>query len=90
MVRRGGRIAALGMTREKKVNIAWNEGIVKGITLALPFSSNYPSWERALSMMAGHKIRLKPLITHKLPLDNWKEGFKLVEEGQAAKTLLLP
>ncbi len=64
MVRRGGRIAALGMTREKKVNIAWNEGIVKGITLALPFSSNYTSWERALSMMGGHKIRLKPLITH--------------------------
>jgi len=90
MVRKGGRVSALGMTREKKVNIAWNEGIVKGITLTLPFSSNYPSWERALSLIARHKIEVKPLITHKMPLDSWENGFRLVEQGKTAKTLLLP
>ena len=89
MVRRGGRIAALGMTKQKKVNINWNEGIIKRINLTLPFSSNYTSWENALSMMAGNKIKVRPLITHKMPLDNWEKGFKLVEQGKTAKALLI-
>ena len=90
MVRRGGRIAAVGMTREKKINIAWSEGIRKSINLTLPFSSNYTSWERALCMIAENKIELKPLITHKMSLDSWREGFELVEKGRTIKTLLIP
>jgi len=43
MVRRGGRISALGMTKEEKVEIPWNMGIMKGIQITLPFSSGYTS-----------------------------------------------
>lgn len=90
MVRRGGRITALGMTKQKKVCVNWNEGIIKEISLSLPFSSNYDSWEMALSMIMGNKMKVAPLITHKMPLDKWNEGFKLVEQGKTVKTLLFP
>lgn len=90
LVRKGGRIAALGMTKKKRISINWNEGIIKGINLTLPFSSNYTGWESALSMIAGNKIEVRPLITHKMPLDNWEKGFKLVEQGKTVKTLLRP
>ncbi len=90
MVKRGGRIVALGMPKEKKVNIAWNEGIMKSINLTLPFSSNYTSWEKALCMMADKKIEVRLLVTHKMSLDNWQYGFSLMEKGETIKTLLVP
>jgi threonine dehydrogenase-like Zn-dependent dehydrogenase len=30
------------------------------------------------------------LITHKLPLEKWEEGFHLLENRQAAKVILIP
>jgi len=90
MVRRGGRISALGMTKEEKVEVAWNVGIMKGIQIALPFSSGYTSWEKALHLIASKKINVASLITRCFPLRDWSEAFSLVTKGQAIKALLIP
>lgn len=90
MVRRGGRISALGITKEEKVEVLWNTGIVKGIHIALPFSSGYTSWEKALHLIASKKIDVTPLITQRFSLENWSRAFNVVERGQTIKTLLIP
>ena len=90
MVRRGGRISALGMTEKEKVEIPWNVGIMKGVQIALPFSSGYTSWEKALSLIASKKINVASLITQRFPLKDWLKAFNLVKEGQAIKALLIP
>jgi len=90
MVRRGGRISALGMAKEKKVEIPWNVGIMKGIQIALPFSSGYTSWEKALGLIASKKINVASLITQRFPLNDWSKAFSLIEKGQAIKILLIP
>ena len=90
MVRRGGRISALGMTKEEKVEIPWNMGIMKGIQITLPFSSGYTSWEKALHLIASKKTNVNSLITHCFPLGDWSKAFSLVTKGQAIKALLIP
>jgi L-iditol 2-dehydrogenase len=90
MVRRGGRISALGMTKKGKVEISWNVGIMKGIQITLPFSSGYTSWEKALGLIASKKINVASLITQRFPLKDWSEAFSLIKEGQAIKILLIP
>jgi len=90
MVRRGGRISALGMTEKEKVEIPWNVGIMKGIQIVLPFSSGYTSWEKALGLIASKKIDAYSLITQRLPLKDWSKAFSLIEKGQAVKVLLIP
>ncbi len=90
MVRRGGRISALGMTKEKKVEVPWNVGIMKGIQIALPFSSGHTSWEKSLGLIASKKINVASLITQRFPLKDWSKAFSLVKEGQAIKALLIP
>jgi len=90
MVRRGGRISALGMTEKEKVEIPWNVGIMKGIKIVLPFSSSYTSWEKALGLIASKKINVNSLITQRFPLKDWSKAFSLVKKGQAIKALLIP
>ncbi len=48
------------------------------------------TWERVLNILAQRKIELMPLITHKLPLSRWREGFDLCESKQGVKVLLYP
>lgn len=88
VVRRNGKIIALGMTKEEKIRIPWNSGILKSIELILPFSSNYTSWEKAISLISSKKIDVTPLITHKFNLADWKKTFELVEQCKSVKVLL--
>lgn len=90
MVKRGGRISALGMTKEERVEVPWNMGIMKGIQITLPFSSGYTSWEKALGLIASKKINVASFITQRFPLKDWSKAFSLIEKGQAIKILLIP
>ena len=44
----------------------------------------------ALKLMASGRVDVKPLITHKLKLEDAEIGFKMVERSEGLKILLLP
>lgn len=46
------------------------------------------TWTRVSNILAQRKLELTPLITHKLPLSRWQEGFQLCESKQCVKVLL--
>lgn len=48
------------------------------------------SWRRSLQILADGKIDLADLITHRLPLSQWREGFQTFENGTGLKVLLIP
>ena len=77
-------------TKEERVEVPWNVGIIKGIQMTLPFSSGYTSWEIALGLIASKKINVANLITQRFPLKDWSKAFSLTEKGQAIKVLLIP
>ena len=33
---------------------------------------------------------MDPIVTHKLPLSKWREGFEMFTNREAAKVVLLP
>jgi len=89
LVRKGGRIIQAGLfgkAVETDVElIAMKELEVFG------FFSHVPSaWDRALKLMAEGKVLTEPLISHRLPLTEWRKGFELMEKGEGLKVLLLP
>lgn len=48
------------------------------------------TWIRTLQILEQRQITVCDLITHKLPLDRWQEGFKACENRSAMKVLLHP
>jgi L-iditol 2-dehydrogenase len=89
MVRRNGQITKIGWGPDP-VNFSLDPIIEKSITLQGSFSHTWSTWERCLQLMALGKLRIGPLISHRLPLAQWREGFEMVEDATAVKVLLHP
>jgi L-iditol 2-dehydrogenase len=62
----------------------------KQIRMAGSVAYTVQTWIRMLKILEQGKIRLGDLITHKLPLDEWKAGFAACEDKSALKVLLHP
>jgi threonine dehydrogenase-like Zn-dependent dehydrogenase len=61
--------------------------IEKELTMVGTWGTIPSSWVTTLRMMATGQINVKPIITHKLSLDEWEKGFDLMETQTAIKVL---
>jgi L-iditol 2-dehydrogenase len=89
MVRRCGKVGLIGLTgRSVDVNL---DSIVEGeLDVKGSWGTVWTSWRRTLNLLSSGMMRVSPLITAKLPLEKWQEGFNLMEERKALKVLLIP
>lgn len=89
LVRRCGKIGLIGLTgRSTEINL---DRIVEGeLEVKGSWGTVWTSWKKALDLLSSNKIKAAPLITARLPLERWREGFKIMEERRALKVLLTP
>jgi len=74
----------------KPVDLSLDPLLSKGVTLQGSFSHTWDIWEKALVLMAQGQMPLDALITHELPLEEWKRGFDLIERREGLKVVLKP
>lgn len=78
MVRPGGRIVIVGLTGGLESQINAEKIVFKDLQVSGSFSS--PNvWEEAIELMQSRRIKVKPLITHTMPLKDFEKAFKLLE-----------
>jgi 2-desacetyl-2-hydroxyethyl bacteriochlorophyllide A dehydrogenase len=89
MVRRCGKVGLIGLTgRSVDINL---DSIVEGeLDVKGSWGTVWTSWQRTLNLLSSGMMRVSPLITSKLPLERWQDGFSLMEERKALKVLLVP
>jgi L-iditol 2-dehydrogenase len=90
MVRRLGRICAIGISGKQEVPIPYDKAIFKALRYDFCFSSSWTAWEKTLGLISKGSLPAGKLITHRLPLDQWETAFHLLENLEAAKIILLP
>jgi L-iditol 2-dehydrogenase len=90
MVRRLGRICAIGISGKEEVPIPYDRGIFKALRYDFCFSSSWTAWETTISLISKGTLPIEKIITHKLPLEKWEEAFHLLENLQAVKVILIP
>lgn len=90
LVRRLGRITAIGMTGGRDVNFPWDTAIWKVCTIIFNLSTGYTSWEKSIGLIASKKMDAKRIITDVTPLDEWETTFEKIEKMQAVKAILIP
>lgn len=82
-----GKIIKIGWG-PKPINFSLDKLLSKAACLQGTFSHNWPTWEAVLAMISKGSIKMEPMISHKIKLDNWLETFKLVEECLVTKAVI--
>lgn len=89
VLKKRGRLCAIGMTGKETVEVPWNAAMMKVIDIQFNMSSSYEGWNMALSLMASGKLNVRPLFQVR-DLTDWKTCFEELEAGKALKILLKP
>ena len=83
----GGKIALLGIPPSDTA-IDWNQVIFKGLIIKGVYGREmYETWYKMIAMVQGG-LDLMPMITHRLPVADFLEGFETMASGQSGKVVL--
>lgn len=88
LVRKGGRYSAFGLP-DGRLSIDLNNGVIfKGVRLlGINGRLMFETWVQMSNLLASGKLDITPVITHRLPLEDFARGFDLLthEPIQAGK-----
>ena len=83
----GGKIALLGLL-PKSTQINWDDIIFKGLHVKGIYGREmYETWYKMTQMLRSG-LDISPVLTHKLPIDDFQEGFEIMESGSCGKVVL--
>ncbi len=85
-VKTAGHIALLGV-QGRPTEIDLDQMIIKELSMVGTWGTIPSTWVITLRMMASGQIDVKPLVTHRISLDDWEQGFELMEAQKAIKVL---
>lgn len=93
-VRLGGSVTLLGLPSGNFAVDFSQQVIFRGLTIHGVFGRRiFDSWhmmQELLSQGLGKTLQDAGVITHRLPLSRYDEGFKALQEGKGIKVLLYP
>jgi len=91
VLKHDGHLVALGLPGGA-IEVDWsNHLVLKGCTFHGIYGRHlYQTWFTACELLESGAVQLEPLITHRLPLERFDEGFQLLKRGEAAKVVLYP
>jgi threonine dehydrogenase-like Zn-dependent dehydrogenase len=88
-VRDGGRVAVVGVYGTERYELPMGVAWVRGIDLRFAGMANvHAHWDDALLSVAKGELDPTRAITHRLPLDEAVEGYRLFKEREAMKVVL--
>jgi len=94
MVRRGGRIALMGVPgpADKLELMMFNDIFNKELSLNVSFAGTYDKGIRALALIGSKKFDVSKLITHRIGLENLLDGLMMMEKkaDNVIKIVTLP
>jgi threonine 3-dehydrogenase len=83
----GGKVSLLGIPAGD-VAIDWNKVIFKMLTLKGIYGREmYDTWYK-MSVMVGSGLDISPIITHRLPFQDYQRGFETMLQGNTGKVVL--
>ncbi len=87
LVRPNGRITKVGWGPQP-LDFNLDPLVQKAVTLQGTFSHTFPTWERALTLLATGQVNLEPVIGGVYSLDEWETAFERMERGEHVKSVL--
>ena len=83
----GGRIAMLGIFGDD-VAIDWSKVLFKGLFIKGIYGREmFETWYKMAAMIEGG-LDISPVIPHRFPIDDFRQGFEVMGSGNSGKVLL--
>jgi threonine 3-dehydrogenase len=83
----GGNVALLGIPPDDTA-IDWNEVIFKGLMIKGVYGREmFETWYKMTAMLQSG-LDVQPIITHRFPIADFREGFEIMRSGQSGKVIL--
>jgi len=83
----GGKIALLGIPAGE-IAIDWNTVVFNMLTLSGIYGRRmYETWYK-MTVMLQSGLDIAPVITHRLPFEDFEEGFDAMRRGESGKVIL--
>ena len=83
----GGKIALLGIFPDN-VSIDWSQVVFKGLQIKGIYGREmYETWYKMASMLQSG-LNISPVITHRMPVQDFEKGFAIMNEGKSGKVIL--
>lgn len=88
-VRKQGQFTQIGLFG-KPVTIDFERTCFKELKVTGSLGSKRSSWEAAIALVASGQVKTELLVSHELPITDWKEAFELFENKSGLKLMLRP
>ena len=88
MVARQGQITKIGWG-PKPINFSLDPLLNKAASIQGTFSHNWPTWQAVIEMISRQTIRMEPMISHRVTINQWLETFQAIEECKGIKAVML-
>jgi len=89
-VDKGGTIVFFSVPEpDKKVGIPINDLWTRETTVLTSYYAGPPDFKEAISLLAERKLQVGDLITHRLPLEQTAEGFRLMIDGSGSMKIII-
>ncbi|MEO1168298.1 MAG: L-threonine 3-dehydrogenase [Pseudomonadota bacterium] len=87
VINHGGRIALLGLLPEG-TGINWDHVIFKGLEIRGIYGRRmFETWYK-MSAMVKSGLDIEPIITHRMPAEEFDTGFETINSGKSGKVIL--
>lgn len=90
LLRRQGRMCVIGLPTRRESTVEWLTAVEKSLELVTTYSSSPWAWNMVVSMLGRGVIDGKSLISHIVPMAEYKRVFAEIAMGNAVKCVLLP
>ncbi|MGI6126901.1 MAG: alcohol dehydrogenase family protein [Planifilum sp.] len=88
LVRGGGRISAIGVTAENTFDYPLMNSLTKDITFRIGLANIHRDIDTTLALVRSGRIDPTVVISHRLPLEQAPEGYRLFDQRKANKVIL--
>jgi L-iditol 2-dehydrogenase len=89
LLKRAGQMVSLGLSDSDVVPVPWQLAMQRAITIHFSLSSEYASWDHALSLLRAVHRDVEQMTTF-FPLREWQDAMRAVQQRSVIKALLIP
>ncbi|WP_176142522.1 L-threonine 3-dehydrogenase [Halobacillus hunanensis] len=91
MITNGGRVSILSLPTTPVTLDITNDVVFKGVEVqGITGRKMYETWQQVSRLLHSGQVDVKPIITHHFDLEEFEQGFQLMNEGKCGKVVLHP